>query len=158
MPQLRRQALKPSLAPRFAPSFHPLRPRPGQPRVLQPLLLIRRGFAASLLVLFLVLGWPATAGAAEVLQVNGPDRLIIGDRNRSSVVLLACMAVAPGSEAQAQQWLRQRLPRRSRVNLRPIGERENHLLVRVSPVDAPEIGDLSDGLIGAGLATPLPCS
>ncbi|MEB3183332.1 MAG: nuclease [Cyanobacteriota bacterium] len=106
----------------------------------------------------LVLGRPASAGAAEVLQVNGPDRLIIGDRNRSSVVLLACMAVTPGSEAQAQQWLRQRLPRRSRVNLRPLGERENHLLARVSPVDAPEIGDLSDGLIGAGLATPLPCS
>lgn len=97
------------------------------------------------------------AAAAEVLQVSGPDRLIIGDRNRSAPVLLGCMAVEPGAEAEAQDWLRQRLPRHSRVNLRPLGERDDHLLALVTPVATAEQGDLSAGLVAAGLARATPC-
>lgn len=99
----------------------------------------------------------APAIAAEVLQVSGPDRLLIGDRNRSGFVQLGCMAVTPGSEAAAQAWLRLRLPRRTRVNLRPLAEGEGGLLVaRVSGIDR-QTGDLADGLVAAGLASPLPC-
>jgi hypothetical protein len=101
--------------------------------------------------------WPAEAAAAEVLQVTGPDRLIIGDRNRSSLVLLGCMAVQRGSEQEAQAWLRLRLPRHSRVNLRPLGEQDDHLLALVSPVDSLPGGDLSAGLVAAGLAHSIPC-
>ncbi len=97
-------------------------------------------------------------GAAEVLQVAGADRLIIGDRNRSAEVILGCMAVTPGSELEATTWLRQRLPRRSRVNLRPVGERDNRLIARISLVNGAETGDLSDGLITAGLASSTSCS
>jgi len=99
----------------------------------------------------------APVSAAEVLQVSGPDRLLIGDRNRTSMVRLGCMTVTPGSEAAAQAWLRLRLPRRSRVNLRPLAETDNEILVaRVSGLDR-ETGDLADGLVAAGLASPLPC-
>ncbi|MFM7269375.1 MAG: nuclease [Cyanobium sp.] len=96
--------------------------------------------------------------AAEVLQVAGADRLIIGDRNRSAEVILGCMAVTPGSELEATTWLRQRLPRRSRVILRPVGERDNRLIARIAPMDGAETGDLSDGLVTAGLASSTPCS
>jgi hypothetical protein len=96
--------------------------------------------------------------AAEVLQVAGADRLIIGDRNRSAEVILGCMAVTPGSELEATTWLRQRLPRRSRVNLRPVGEHDNRLIARISLVNGAETGDLSDGLITAGLASSTSCS
>ncbi len=113
---------------------------------------------ATILTLITGLGlWPAAVDAAEVLQVTGPDRLIIGDRNRSSLVLLGCMAVEAGSEQEAQAWLRQRLPRHSRVNLRPLGERDDHLLALVTPVQDPPGVDLSSGLVAAGLAHPLPC-
>lgn len=105
----------------------------------------------------MLLGSPSSVAAAEVLQVSGPDRLLIGDRNRSAVVKLGCMAVTPGSEEAAQAWLRLRLPRRSRVNLRPLTDTDDRLLVaRVSGLDR-DTGDLADGLIAAGLASPLPC-
>jgi hypothetical protein len=124
---------------------------------------LKSSLLSTLLAIVLVMAsglslWPAEAAAAEVLQVSGPDRLIIGDRNRSSLVLLGCMAVDRGSEQEAQAWLRQRLPRHSRVNLRPLGEQDNHLLALVSPVDSSRPGgDLSAGLVAAGLAHSIPC-
>jgi endonuclease YncB( thermonuclease family) len=54
--------------------------------------------------------------------------------------------------------LRQRLPRHSKVQLRPLGEREGHLLARVEPLGAGVPGDLAEGLVAAGLATAIPCS
>jgi len=72
-------------------------------------------------------------------------------------VQLGCMAVTPGSEAAAQAWLRLRLPRRTRVNLRPLSEGDGGVLVaRVSGLDR-NTGDLAEGLVAAGLASPLPC-
>ena len=119
--------------------------------------LLSTALAALLLLPAFLLGVVAPASAAEVLQVTGPDRLLIGDRNRSSIVQLGCIAVTPGSEAAAQAWLRLRLPRRSRVNLRPLAETDDEILVaRVSGLDR-DTGDLADGLVAAGLASPLPC-
>ena len=120
--------------------------------------LLATALAALLLLPAFIFGVVAPASAAEVLQVTGPDRLLIGDRNRSSMVQLGCIAVTPGSEAAAQAWLRLRLPRHSRVNLRPLAETDNEILVaRVSGLDR-DTGDLADGLVAAGLASPLPCS
>lgn len=119
--------------------------------------LLATALAALLLLPAFLFGGVAPASAAEVLQVSGPDRLLIGDRNRSALVQLGCMAVTPGSEAAAQAWLRLRLPRRTRVNLRPLAEGEGGVLVaRVSGLDG-NTGDLADGLVAAGLASPLPC-
>jgi len=113
--------------------------------------------AALLLLPALLIGGVSPASAAEVLQVSGPDRLLIGDRNRSALVQLGCMAVTPGSEAAAQAWLRLRLPRHTRVNLRPLAEGEDGLLVaRVSGLQR-DTGDLAEGLVAAGLASPVPC-
>jgi hypothetical protein len=119
--------------------------------------LLSTALAALLLLPAFFFGGVAPVSAAEVLQVSGPDLLLIGDRNRTSMVRLGCMTVTPGSEAAAQAWLRLRLPRRSRVNLRPLAETDNEILVaRVSGLDR-ETGDLADGLVAAGLASPLPC-
>lgn len=119
--------------------------------------LLATALAALLLLPAFFFGGVAPVSAAEVLQVSGPDRLLIGDRNRTSMVRLGCMAVTPGSEAAAQAWLRLRLPRRTRVNLRPLTESEEGVLVaRVSSLER-DTGDLADGLVAAGLASPLPC-
>lgn len=112
---------------------------------------------AALLPLVLILSGAFPVAAAEVLQVSGPDRLLIGDRNRTSLVRLGCMAVTPGSEDAAQAWLRLRLPRRTRVNLRPLPDTDDTMLVaRVSGLDR-NTGDLADGLVSAGLASAVPC-
>ena len=100
---------------------------------------------------------PAAAGAAEVRQVRGPTLLQVGDSNRSYAVLLACVAVDPAQEAAATDWLRQQAPRGTRVNLRPVGQRDGMLLARVrtqTERGGPDL-DLGRGLMAEGLATPL---
>lgn len=92
----------------------------------------------------------ARAEAAEVLQVRSPSLLQVGDSNRVYTVELACMTPLESERDQAVAWLRQQLPRRSRVNLRPIGNHDGVLLARVQKLGAAE--DLSSGLIQAGFA------
>ena len=89
--------------------------------------------------------------AAEVLQVRTPSLLQVGDRNRTYTVALPCISVPDKRKDEAVEWLRQQLPRRQRVNLRPVGSSDGQLLARVIPIGS-EI-DLSSGLIAAGLAS-----
>ncbi len=99
----------------------------------------------------LLLLWAVPVQAAEVLQVRSSSLLQVGDHNRTYTVALACSAVDASHEAEAIAWLRQELPRRRRVNLRPIGSSEGQLMARVTPIGADH--DLSSGLIAAGLAS-----
>ena len=100
--------------------------------------------------LLLLLISVAPVSAAEVLQVRSSSLLQGGDRNRTYTVELACAAVDPQRESEAVGWLREQLPRRRRVNLRPVGTRDGQLLARVTPIG--ESGDLSAGLVAVGLA------
>ena len=102
---------------------------------------------ASLLLLLLLV---APANAAEVLQVRTSSLLQVGDHNRTYTVQLACVDVTAETETEAVGWLRQQLPRRRRVNLRPVGSRDGQLLARVTPLG--DSIDLSAGLVAAGLA------
>jgi hypothetical protein len=102
------------------------------------------------LVLAVLLAWPGGAQAAEVLQVRTATLLQIGDRNRNYAVELGCIAVEPGDQAAAIAWLRQELPRRTRVNLRPLGDHDGQLLAQVSRLDGNR--DIGTGLIESGLA------
>ena len=90
------------------------------------------------------------AAAAEVLQVRTASLLQVGDGNRTYTVQLACIDVEPEGESAAVDWLRQELPRRRRVNLRPVGRNDGQLLARVTPIGDEQ--DLSAGLVTAGLA------
>jgi endonuclease YncB( thermonuclease family) len=111
---------------------------------------------ALLLTGLLLLGWPGAAAAAEVLQVRSGTLLLVGDRNRTYPVDLACVAVATDREEAATTWLRQALPRHSRVNLLPMGNEAGHLQARV--VRLADDTDLGQGLIAAGLAAPADCA
>ena len=104
-----------------------------------------------LLVALLLLISLAPVSAAEVLQVRNSSLLQVGDRNHTYTVALACAAVDPVQEAEAVGWLREQLPRRRRVNLRPVGSSDGQLLARVTPIG--ESSDLSAGLVAVGLAT-----
>jgi len=113
---------------------------------------------AAALLLAVALCWiPAGADAAEVLQVRSGRLLQVGDQNRSYSIELACLNPSQERDDEAAQWLRQQLPRRTRVNLRPQGQRDGLLIARVQPLSGPQAGsDLSQGLIAAGLASGLP--
>ena len=100
--------------------------------------------------LFVVVVAASPAVAAEVLQVRTASLLQVGDGNRTYTVQLACIDVEPDAESAALGWLREQLPRRRRVNLRPVGRREGQLLARVTPLGDEQ--DLSTGLVAAGLA------
>jgi hypothetical protein len=113
---------------------------------------------SALLLLLLLLVAPGSAApvqAAEVLQVRGPTLLQLGDRNRSYSVELVCLEVPTNHRDEAIGWLRERLPRRTRVNLKPMGEHDGLLMARVQRLN--DDLDLSSGLIAAGLAAPSPC-
>ncbi len=120
--------------------------------------------ALALLLALLLAPWPVAA--AEVLQVRAADLLQVGDHNRSYPVALACLALEPEQRDSATIWLRRQLPRRTRVNLRPLGSDNGVLLARVSLVNPSRAdaaapiaagGDLAEALIAAGFAQAAPC-
>jgi len=102
------------------------------------------------LIGFVLLLTAVPVSAAEVLQVRSSRLLQVGDHNRTYTVELACAAVDPSREAEAISWLRTQVPRRRRVNLRPVGTRDGQLLARVTPIG--QALDLSSGLVAESLA------
>ncbi len=117
--------------------------------------LLARSLSLILLLIGLVAA-PGAVAAAEVQQVRQATLLQVGDSNRSYAVRLACISVAPEQDAEAIAWLRRLAPRGTRVNLRPLGERDGALLARVSTLQRGGGGreDLSAALVASGLATP----
>ena len=93
---------------------------------------------------------PAPAAAAEVLQVRSATVLQVGDGNRNYTVELACIRVDQAQEQASIEWLRHELPRRSRVNLRPMGQDNGVLMAKVQKLG--ESQDLASGLVAVGLA------
>jgi endonuclease YncB( thermonuclease family) len=98
----------------------------------------------------LLLWSPAPAAAAEVLQVRSATVLQVGDGNRNYTVELACIRVDQTQEQASIEWLRHELPRRSRVNLRPMGQDNGVLMAKVQKLGDSQ--DLASGLVAAGLA------
>lgn len=121
------------------------------------ILCIGLGLSGPLVLLAGLAAFAVQVHAAEVLQVTGPDRLLIGDGNRSTSVRLACVAVPAEARVDATELLRRMLPRHRRINLRPIGSRDGVMLARISTLDA-EGTDLAEALLSAGLAQAVPCA
>ena len=101
----------------------------------------------SLLILFF---FPGKILSAEVLQVKDSSTLQIGDQNRIYKVTIACIAVEPEKEDLAYKWLKSELPRRSRVNLQPIGYNEGYLISKVIKIESNK--DISKSMELHGLA------
>jgi len=99
---------------------------------------------------------PEPADAADVRQVRSGTQLVVGDSNRSYTVELACIEVPPDQQDAAIVWMRQMVPRGTRVNLRPMGQEQGILLARVTSVGrgGQVIDDLGASLLRAGFAIP----
>lgn len=102
----------------------------------------------AVLVLMALVLTPASADAAEVLQVRSAGLLQVGDQNRSYGIQLACLELRPEQQLAATDWLRRDLPRRTRVNLRPQGVDRGTLVAQVQRLDRNT--DVASDLVGAG--------
>ena len=74
--------------------------------------------------------------AAEVLQVSSSSVLLIGDHNRTYTVKIACAEIIPELEEESVKWLRKKLPRHTKVNLKPKGSIDGTLVARVIPFNS----------------------
>ena len=89
--------------------------------------------------------------AAEILQVSSSSVLLIGDNNRTYTVKLACIEISPDLEEDSIKWLKKRLPRHTKVNLKPKGSVDGVLVAKVIPFKTN--ADITDDYIKEGLAT-----
>ena len=88
--------------------------------------------------------------AAEILQVSSSSVLLIGDNNRTYTVKIACTEISPDSEERSISWLKKKLPRHTKVNLRPKGSLDGILVAKVIPINSNI--DISDEYINEGFA------
>lgn len=95
------------------------------------------------------------AMAAEILSIRSATLLQVGDQNRSYGVQLACVEVSEAQSQEALSWLQQHGARGTKVNLRPISNREGRLVAKVSVLKTGL--DLGDTMVNLGLATLVPC-
>ena len=72
---------------------------------------------------------------AEVLQVRSSSVLLIGDHNRTYTVKIDCAEVSTDSEKNAINWLQNKLPRHTKVNIRPKGLVDGVLVAKVIPME-----------------------
>tara|TARA_Y100001968_G_C19296546_1_gene686909 strand:+ start:619 stop:921 length:303 start_codon:yes stop_codon:yes gene_type:complete len=72
--------------------------------------------------------------AAEIIQIQDPYSLLIGDNNRTYSVNLSCLEVEENKEEIVLKWMRNNFPRRTRINLRPRGSRDGILFAKVYPI------------------------
>lgn len=93
--------------------------------------------------------------AAEILSVRSATLLQIGDQNRSYSIQLACLTVPDANKQEALSWLQRHGPRGTKVNLRPISQKDGRLLAKVLVLKTGM--DLGDALVAEGLATSVPC-
>jgi len=89
--------------------------------------------------------------AAEILQVTSSNVLLIGDHNRTYTVQLACTEISADLEEKSVNWLKNQLPRHTKVNLKPKGSVDGVLIAKVIPIDSNI--DIAEKYIIEGLAT-----
>ncbi len=91
--------------------------------------------------------------AAEILQVSSSSIILIGDNNRTYTVKIACTEISPDLEERAVEWLREKLPRHTKVNLRPKSSVDGILVAKIIPFNSNT--DITEEYIKEGFATDI---
>ena len=74
---------------------------------------------------------PVCLAAAEVLQIQNANTLLVGDNNRTYTIRISCLKFESEDKESIYQAIKNELPRHSRINIRPIGSDEGILLAKV---------------------------
>ena len=108
-------------------------------------------FTKILILLISFFCFYSEVDAAEILQVTSSSVLLIGDHNRTYTVKLACAEISPDLEEKSVNWLKEKLPRHTKVNLQPKGSVDGILVAKVIPFKSSI--DITEKYINEGLAT-----
>ena len=111
---------------------------------------LKKKFIFSLLLLVVLLLYPLSTYAAEVLQVTNSSTILIGDQNRNYTVKIACLEVDSTKENYIIDFLTSELPRHTKVNLRPKGSDGGVLLSRVITIESDN--DIGEQILSKGWA------
>ncbi len=101
-------------------------------------------------VLIVIVFIPIRVFSAEVLQVTSSSVLQIGDKNRNYQVKIFGIDIYSFKEKEATSWLREKLPRSSKVNLLPKGYEDGTLISEVIDLKSGE--DISTEMIKLGFS------
>ena len=104
-----------------------------------------------LIIFFLVTFYPIKTYAAEILQINTSNSILVGDQNRNLPIKLYCVEINDkDDEYIAINLLKKEFPRGSKVKIKPTGFKENILLAKVFDIN--QTKEMSDLLISRGLS------
>ena len=84
-----------------------------------------------LIIVCLIVINPLIVNAAEILQINSSNTILVGDQNRNLTIRLFCVDVNEKDELKATNLLNSEFPRGSKVKIKPFGFKENLLLAKV---------------------------
>ena len=74
---------------------------------------------------------PVIVNSAEILQIKSSNTILVGDQNRNLTIRLFCVDVNENDEIEATNLLKSEFPRGSKVEIKPLGFKENVLLAKV---------------------------
>ena len=89
------------------------------------------GLIYLLIVWTLLFLLPLNVFAAEILQINKPNTILVGDQNRTLSIKLFCTLVDEKDEIKAVNLLKKNFPRGTKVKIKPYGLSEEILLAKI---------------------------
>ena len=87
-----------------------------------------------LIFVFLVI-FPINTNSAEILQINDPKTVLVGDQNRSLYLSLYCIDINEDEKEKATEILKINFPRGTKVKIKPYGSNGDRLLAKIFRVD-----------------------
>ena len=87
-----------------------------------------------LISIFLV-STPVNTNAAELLQINDINTILVGDQNRSLSLSLYCIDINEKEKEKATEILKKNFPRGTKVKIKPYGSNGNRLMAKVFRVE-----------------------
>tara|TARA_Y100000589_G_scaffold214580_1_gene202432 strand:+ start:116 stop:496 length:381 start_codon:yes stop_codon:yes gene_type:complete len=87
-----------------------------------------------LIFVFLVI-FPINTNSAEILQINDPNNILVGDQNRSLNLSLYCIDINKDKKEKATEILKINFPRGTKVKIKPYGTNDNRLLAKIFRIE-----------------------
>ena len=87
------------------------------------------------LIFVLLVFFPINTNSAELIQINDPNTILVGDLNRSLVLSLYCLDINENDMDQATKILKRNFPRGTKVKIKPYGSSDEKLLAKIFRID-----------------------
>ena len=87
------------------------------------------------IILIIILICPINTSAAELLQINDVNTILVGDQNRSMYLSLYCIDIKENEKKKATEVLKRNFPRGTKVKIKLFGSDDNKLLAKIFRVD-----------------------